>query len=98
MLIANQNIFLFLALIGWCGAKIYIVDGKNGNDDNPGDDVDLPFKTIQQCVDVLKNPGDECQIRSGRLVHTLHISLLVKYNYLEILMLEQTEVTMKTVV
>ena len=71
MLIVNQNIlFLFLAWIGWCGAKIYIVDGNNGNDDNPGDDVDLPFKTIQQCVDVLKNPGDECQIRSGRLVCT----------------------------
>ena len=69
MLIANQNIlFLFLAWIGWCGAKIYIVDGKIGNDDNSGDDVDLPFKTIQHCVDVLKNPGDECQIRSGRLV------------------------------
>ena len=97
MLIANQNsnIFLFLALIGWCGAKIYIVDGNNGNDDNPGDDVDLPFKTIQQCVDVLKNPGDECQIRSGRLVH---ISLPVKHNYLEILILMQTEVTMKSVV
>ena len=74
MLIANQNIlFLFLALIGWCGAKIYIVDGNNGNDDNPGDDIDFPFKTIQHCVDSLTNPGDECQIRSGRLVCTMSL-------------------------
>ena len=73
MLIANQNfLFLFLAWIGWCGAKIYIVDGNNGNDDNSGNDIDFPFKTIQHCVDSLTNPGDECQIRSGRLVCTMY--------------------------
>ena len=61
-----SNLFLFFVLIASFEAKIYIVDGKNGIDDNPGDDIYYPFKTIQHCVDVLKNPGDECQIRSGR--------------------------------
>ena len=46
-------------------AKGYIVDSVNGNDNNDGETINDPFKTITKCVEVLKDPGDECQIRSG---------------------------------
>ena len=46
-------------------AKGYIVDGVNGNDNNDGETINDPFETITRCVEALKNPGDECQIRAG---------------------------------
>ena len=46
-------------------AKGYIVDSVNGNDNNDGETINDPFKTITRCVEALKDPGDECQIRSG---------------------------------
>ena len=67
MHIPNQIFVSFLlGFIAKCGAKVYIVDGENGSDLNKGNDIYSPFKTIQHCVDVLMDPGDECQIRSGR--------------------------------
>ena len=41
----------------------YIVDAINGDDTNTGQNVDDAFKTINRCVQELKNAGDECQIR-----------------------------------
>ena len=46
-------------------AKGYIVDSVNGNDNNDGETVNDPFKTITRCIQALMNPGDECQIRTG---------------------------------
>ena len=43
----------------------YIVDSENGNDNNNGETINDPFKTITRCIDALANPGDECKIRSG---------------------------------
>lgn len=43
----------------------FIVDGVNGNDNYSGETIDDPFETIGRCVQALKNPGDECQIRAG---------------------------------
>ena len=43
----------------------YIVDGVNGNDNNDGETINDPFKTINRCVAALANPGDECLIRAG---------------------------------
>ena len=46
-------------------AEGYIVDSVSGNDNNDGETIDSPFKTISRCAEALKNPGDECQIRDG---------------------------------
>ena len=43
----------------------YIVDAVNGNDNNSGETINDPFKTIAKCVNALANPGDECLIRAG---------------------------------
>lgn len=42
---------------------IYYVDVTRGAKNNDGMTVDTPFLTIQECVDVLSEPGDECRIR-----------------------------------
>ena len=46
-------------------AEGYIVDTTNGNDNNSGETINDPFKTIARCVAALSNPGDECLIRAG---------------------------------
>ena len=62
------NLAIALCLISFAcifPAEGYIVDGVGGNDNNDGETIDSPFKTISRCVEALKNPGDECQIRDG---------------------------------
>ena len=64
----HRNIAIILSLISIAAhypAKGYIVDNVNGNDDNDGETINDPFKTISRCVEALTNPGDECQIRAG---------------------------------
>lgn len=64
----NRNVPIILSLISLishCPAKGYIVDSVNGNDNNNGETINDPFKTIGRCVEALTNPGDECQIRAG---------------------------------
>ena len=56
---------LFIAIAIPCQSQVYIVDGINGKDENTGQNIDEPFKSINRCVKELKNPGDECQIRTG---------------------------------
>ena len=43
----------------------FIVDTINGNDNNSGETINDPFKTIARCVAALSDPGDECLIRAG---------------------------------
>ena len=63
------NIALFFILlsiiISHFPAQGYIVDSVNGNDNNDGETINDPFKTITRCAEALKNPGDECQLRAG---------------------------------
>ena len=62
----NIATFLFLVSITFNSpSQGYIVDSVNGNDNNDGETINDPFKTIARCAEALKNPGDECQIRAG---------------------------------
>ncbi|CAL4074331.1 unnamed protein product [Meganyctiphanes norvegica] len=64
---------LLMTLLGVTAEK-YIVDDKNGDDNNSGLDVSYAFKTIQHCVDHLQNPGDECHVRTGRYHEVININ------------------------
>ena len=55
-------------------ARGYIVDSINGNDNNDGETINDPFKTITRCVEALKGPGDECQIRAGSYHEVVSVS------------------------
>ena len=55
-------------------AEGYIVDAINGNDNNNGETINSPFKTIAKCLDALANPGDECLIRAGNYHEMVNIS------------------------
>ena len=55
----------FFSISSLSTADGYIVDGDNGNDNNDGETINDPFKTITRCVEALANPGDECLIRAG---------------------------------
>ena len=46
--------------------NVFYVDGSKGSDQNNGATTEEPFKTIQKCVEALRGPGDECNIRAGR--------------------------------
>ena len=62
----NIALFCFLlSIISHFPGQGYIVDSVNGNDNNDGETINDPFKTITRCAEALKNPGDECQIRAG---------------------------------
>ena len=61
--------FTFLQLI-----EGFIVDTINGNDNNGGETINDPFKTIARCVAALANPGDECLIRAGYYHEFVNIS------------------------
>ena len=52
----------------------FIVDTINGNDNNGGETINDPFKTIARCVAALANPGDECLIRAGYYHELVNIS------------------------
>ena len=55
-------------------AEGYIVDTINGNDNNSGETINDPFKTIAKCVHTLASPGDECLIRAGYYHEFVNIS------------------------
>ena len=57
-----------------CDAEGYIIDTINGNDNNSGETINDPFKTIAKCVNTLTNPGDECLIRAGYYHEVVNIS------------------------
>ena len=64
----SGNISIVLSLISFAclfPAEGYIVDSINGNDNNDGETIDSPFKTISRCAEALMSPGDECQMRAG---------------------------------
>ena len=66
----SRNFAIVLSLISiaahlFSAAEGYIVDSVNGNDNNDGETIDSPFKTISRCAEALVNPGDECQVRAG---------------------------------
>ena len=50
----------------YVSGTIYYADGKNGDDLNDGESISSAFASIKPCIDALRNPGDECHIRSGR--------------------------------
>ena len=57
----SGNISIVLSLISFAclfPAEGYIVDSINGNDNNDGETIDSPFKTISRCAEALMNPGD----------------------------------------
>ena len=58
-------VFLIFITSHYPAAEGYIVDSVNGNDNNDGETIDSPFKTISRCAEALVNPGDECQVRAG---------------------------------
>ena len=49
-----------------CFATVYFADNRNGNKAFNGLSPNKAFSTIQDCVDALKEAGDECRIRAGR--------------------------------
>ena len=53
-----------------------MVDTSTGDDSSEGD-IDHPLKTITECVDRLRDAGDECQVREGRYQETMQISGLL---------------------
>ena len=71
----NITIFVFLVSIAsHFTAQGYIVDSVNGNDNNDGETINDPFKTITRCAEALKDPGDECQVRTGYYHEVVTIS------------------------
>ena len=59
--------FLLLGVLAQkISATVYYVDANRGCKTNNGKSLDEPFATIQECVDALLEPGDECRIRAGR--------------------------------
>ena len=67
-------IVFLLSIVFQYPVQGYIVDSVNGNDNNAGETVNDPFKTIAKCVEALTNPGDECQIRDGYYHEVVTIS------------------------
>ena len=73
----NRDVAILLCLFSISSlypAKGYIVDGDNGNDNNDGETINDPFKTINRCVAALANPGDECLIRAGNYHEVVIVS------------------------
>ena len=73
----NRNLAILLCYVfisSLDNAKGYVVDGDNGNDNNNGETINDPFKTIARCVEALSNPGDECLIREGNYHEVVTVS------------------------
>ena len=73
----NRTVVILLGLfsiLSLYSAEGYIVDGDNGNDNNNGETINDPFKTITRCVESLVNPGDECLIRAGNYHEVVSLS------------------------
>ena len=73
----NRNLAILLCYVfisSLDNAKGYVVDGDNGNDNNNGETINDPFKTIARCVEALANPGDECLIREGNYHEVVTVS------------------------
>ena len=80
-----KGVAIVFSLISILNVRGYIVDGANGNDNNSGETINDAFETIGQCVQALKNPGDECQIRAGYYHEEIVVSgleVLVDLNHL----------------
>ena len=77
---STVKLLLFLAatlapgLLGLASGAVFYVDGSQGNNSNDGLTAGTAFKTIQTCVDALKDPGDECHIRAGRYHEEVQVS------------------------
>ena len=70
----NITIAWFLCILSLYTTSGYIVDTDNGNDNNNGETINDPFKTITRCVEALANPGDECLIRAGTYHEVVTVS------------------------
>ena len=70
----NITIVWFLYILSLYTTRGYIVDTDNGNDNNNGETINDPFKTITRCVEALANPGDECLIRAGTYHEVVTVS------------------------
>ena len=70
----NITIVWFLGILTLYTTSGYIVDTDNGNDNNNGETINDPFKTITRCVEALANPGDECLIRAGTYHEVVTVS------------------------
>ena len=69
--------FLINLIISVFKVRGFVVDGKNGNDLNSGENIHEAFATIGKCVEELKHPGDECLIRDGNYHEIVTISHLM---------------------
>ena len=69
--------FLINLIISVFKVRGFVVDGKNGNDLNSGENIHEAFATISRCVEELKYPGDECLIRAGNYHEIVTISHLM---------------------
>ena len=70
-----------LILLPLCASgTIYYADAKNGDNSNDGDGISSAFATIKPCIEALRNPGDECHIRSGRY-HQSEFHISDKHGY-----------------
>jgi len=56
-----------------CISTIFYVDQKHLQSKNGIGSWRRPFKTIKDCIEVLENPGDECQIRAGSYHESINI-------------------------
>lgn len=62
---ALVKVIFILSLAASVSSKVFYVDQENGKEGNSGDSIESPFTTIQECIDAVENPGDECRIREG---------------------------------
>ena len=66
-------LILFLTLTQvFC--TVYYADSSLRVPESSGTSIESPFTTIQECVDALERPGDECRIREGRYHESVEIS------------------------
>ena len=80
----NITVVGFLFILSLHTTRGYIVDTDNGNDNNNGETINDPFKTITRCVEALANPGDECLIRAGTYHEVVTVSGLQGKKYLNL--------------
>jgi Right handed beta helix region len=62
-----------ILLASFANSQAYHFVSPNGSDSNPGT-LDLPFKTVQKCADLVK-PSETCYLRAGTYRETIHPAL-----------------------